>query len=219
MDVENIDALNPAELDALLERALDPQVPVEVFYAVLERIGSQEPSAGASPAYPGAEAAGQAWPARPSQPAQVPSSPAQPANGMHATSALPPAVQPLSLTLPSQGSQTSAQYAHPQASQGTKTAGANQQSNVQSGSAPQPAPAGRRAAQHGPPPRGFAVPAAETEATILMRPIADTDAAARSGSAAATPPPDTAVSTTAQTTVMPAVPGSEADDRADNPAR
>lgn len=45
MDVENIDALNAAELDALLERALDPQVPVEVFYAVLERIGQHEQAA------------------------------------------------------------------------------------------------------------------------------------------------------------------------------
>ena len=40
MDVENLDALNPAQLDELLERALNPQVPVEVLYAVLDRIGS-----------------------------------------------------------------------------------------------------------------------------------------------------------------------------------
>jgi hypothetical protein len=46
MDVENLDALTPAELDALLEQALNPRVPVEVLYAVLERIGgrAQEPS-------------------------------------------------------------------------------------------------------------------------------------------------------------------------------
>ena len=40
MDVENIDALTPAELDALLDQALNPRVPVEVLYAVLERIGA-----------------------------------------------------------------------------------------------------------------------------------------------------------------------------------
>lgn len=40
MDVENLDALTPAELDALLEQALNPRVPVEVLYAVLERIGA-----------------------------------------------------------------------------------------------------------------------------------------------------------------------------------
>jgi len=45
MDVENLDALTPAELDALLNQALNPQVPVEVLYAVLERIG-------AAPAHP-----------------------------------------------------------------------------------------------------------------------------------------------------------------------
>jgi hypothetical protein len=40
MDVENLDALTPAELEALLEQALNPRVPVEVLYAVLERIGA-----------------------------------------------------------------------------------------------------------------------------------------------------------------------------------
>jgi len=40
MDVENLDALTPAELDAVLEQALNPRVPVEVLYAVLERIGA-----------------------------------------------------------------------------------------------------------------------------------------------------------------------------------
>ena len=55
MDVENIDALSPAELDALLERALDPQVPVELLYAVLERIDRLEREAAASRA-PQAEA-------------------------------------------------------------------------------------------------------------------------------------------------------------------
>ena len=43
MDVENLDALTPAELDALLEQALNPRVPVEVLYAVLERIGARAP--------------------------------------------------------------------------------------------------------------------------------------------------------------------------------
>jgi len=48
MDVENIEALSPVELDALLDRALNPQVPVEVFYAVLERVASHGSAARAA---------------------------------------------------------------------------------------------------------------------------------------------------------------------------
>ncbi|WP_034262851.1 hypothetical protein [Actinospica robiniae] len=47
MDVDNIDALNPAELEAVLERALDPRVPVELLYAVLERLGRLDQAAAA----------------------------------------------------------------------------------------------------------------------------------------------------------------------------
>ena len=50
MDVENLDALTPAELEALLEQALNPQVPVSMLYAVLERIGAAgTPAAAARP--------------------------------------------------------------------------------------------------------------------------------------------------------------------------
>ncbi|HTJ72201.1 MAG TPA: hypothetical protein VL551_31970 [Actinospica sp.] len=52
MDVENLDALNPAELDELLERALNPQVPVELLYAVLERIGPAADPRGKGPLPP-----------------------------------------------------------------------------------------------------------------------------------------------------------------------
>jgi hypothetical protein len=52
MDAENLDALTPAELEALLEQALNPQVPVTMLYAVLERIGAA--GAQAAPARPGA---------------------------------------------------------------------------------------------------------------------------------------------------------------------
>jgi hypothetical protein len=48
MDVENLDALNPTELDELLERALNPRVPVEVLYAVLDRIGPAKDGAPAA---------------------------------------------------------------------------------------------------------------------------------------------------------------------------
>jgi hypothetical protein len=45
MDVDNIDALTVAELEAVLERALDPRVPVELLYAVLERLGRLDQAA------------------------------------------------------------------------------------------------------------------------------------------------------------------------------
>ena len=222
MDVENIDALNPAELDALLERALNPQVPVEVFYAVLERIGSHEPATETAPPHAGADAAAQARTVRPGQPAQV-AAPApltaQQGSGPQSTTALPPPPQPLPVALPSQGSQASAPAAHQQAAPGPGPA--HQQSNAQSGSAPQPAPAGRRAAQHGPPPRGFVLPVADTEATTVFRAVTGTEDPARADPAtAAAPPPDgNGVSATAQTTLMPAVPAAEAEERPENPSR
>lgn len=47
MDVDNIDTLTQAELEAVLERALDPRVPVELLYAVLERLGRLDQAAAA----------------------------------------------------------------------------------------------------------------------------------------------------------------------------
>jgi hypothetical protein len=38
-DVTTIDQLSDAEVDELLARALNPQTPIEIFYAVLDRIG------------------------------------------------------------------------------------------------------------------------------------------------------------------------------------
>jgi hypothetical protein len=38
-DVTTIDQLTDAEVDELLERALNPRTPIEIFYAVLDRIG------------------------------------------------------------------------------------------------------------------------------------------------------------------------------------
>jgi hypothetical protein len=57
MDVENLDALNPTELDELLERALNPRVPVEVLYAVLDRIGPPKDGAPVLAPVPAAAAA------------------------------------------------------------------------------------------------------------------------------------------------------------------
>lgn len=242
MDVENIDALNPAELDALLERALDPRVPVEVFYAVLERIGPHEPWAEAAPPQAAADSVGQARPVRSVQPVPNPPAVTQSAHGSQST-ALPPPPQPLSVSLPSQGSPTSAQSGHQQQASpgqgtgvgtvmgtgtgtgaGTGTGTAHQQSNAPSGASPQQAPIGRRAAQHGPPPRGFVVPVSDTEATTVMRAVTGVDGPTRANpaapAAAAPPPsPDTAVSPTAQTTLMPAVPPAETDERPEKPSR
>lgn len=47
MDVDNIEILTQAELEAVLERALDPRVPVELLYAVLERLGRLDQAAAA----------------------------------------------------------------------------------------------------------------------------------------------------------------------------
>jgi len=41
--------MNEAELEELLQRSIDPLVPVELFYAVLDRIG-QPPAAAPGPA-------------------------------------------------------------------------------------------------------------------------------------------------------------------------
>jgi len=38
-DITTIDQLSDAEVDELLERALNPRTPIELFYAVLDRIG------------------------------------------------------------------------------------------------------------------------------------------------------------------------------------
>jgi hypothetical protein len=38
-DVTTIDQLSDAEVDELLARALNPRTPIEIFYAVLDRIG------------------------------------------------------------------------------------------------------------------------------------------------------------------------------------
>ena len=39
VDVTTIDQLTDPEVDELLARAVNPHMPIEVFYAVLERIG------------------------------------------------------------------------------------------------------------------------------------------------------------------------------------
>jgi hypothetical protein len=50
-DVTTIDQLSDAEVDELLARALNPQTPIEIFYAVLDRIGGI-PAAAAPDAAP-----------------------------------------------------------------------------------------------------------------------------------------------------------------------
>jgi hypothetical protein len=47
-DVTTIDQLTDAEVDELLERALNPRTPIEIFYAVLDRIGGHGPVADAA---------------------------------------------------------------------------------------------------------------------------------------------------------------------------
>jgi hypothetical protein len=39
IDVTTIDQLSDPEIDELLEYSINPRMPVEVFYAVLDRIG------------------------------------------------------------------------------------------------------------------------------------------------------------------------------------
>ena len=46
-DVTTIDQLTDAEVDELLERALNPRTPIEIFYAVLDRIGGSAAAAAA----------------------------------------------------------------------------------------------------------------------------------------------------------------------------
>ena len=48
-DVTTIDQLTDAEVDELLQRALNPRTPIEVFYAVLDRIGAPAAPAEARP--------------------------------------------------------------------------------------------------------------------------------------------------------------------------
>jgi hypothetical protein len=51
-DVTTIDRMSDAEVDELLARAVNPRTPIEIFYAVLDRIGGI-PAAAAEPAgYP-----------------------------------------------------------------------------------------------------------------------------------------------------------------------
>jgi hypothetical protein len=47
-DVTTIDQLTDAEVDELLERALNPRTPIEIFYAVLDRIGGHGAAADAT---------------------------------------------------------------------------------------------------------------------------------------------------------------------------
>lgn len=47
-DVTTIDQLTDAEVDELLERALNPRTPIEIFYAVLDRIGAAGTAANAA---------------------------------------------------------------------------------------------------------------------------------------------------------------------------
>ena len=47
-DVTTIDQLTDAEVDELLERALNPRTPIEIFYAVLDRIGGHGSAAEAA---------------------------------------------------------------------------------------------------------------------------------------------------------------------------
>ena len=47
-DVTTIDQLTDAEVDELLERALNPRTPIEIFYAVLDRIGGHPAAADAT---------------------------------------------------------------------------------------------------------------------------------------------------------------------------
>lgn len=54
-DVTTIDRMSDAEVDELLARALSPHTPVEIFYAVLDRIGGIPAAAPEAPAYPDAE--------------------------------------------------------------------------------------------------------------------------------------------------------------------
>jgi hypothetical protein len=54
-DVTTIDQLTDAEVDELLERALNPRTPIEIFYAVLDRIGGNGAAANA------AEGSDQQW--------------------------------------------------------------------------------------------------------------------------------------------------------------
>lgn len=45
VDVTTIGQLSDHEVDELLERSINPRMPVEVFYAVLDRIGGVPASA------------------------------------------------------------------------------------------------------------------------------------------------------------------------------
>jgi hypothetical protein len=49
VDVTTIGQLSDPEIDELLERSINPRMPVEIFYAVLDRLGGI-PAAAAPPA-------------------------------------------------------------------------------------------------------------------------------------------------------------------------
>jgi len=67
-DVTTIDQLTDAEVDELLERALNPRMPIEVFYAVLNRIGPAAPAAPTATDLTEAKAAEAEQPALPPAP-------------------------------------------------------------------------------------------------------------------------------------------------------
>jgi hypothetical protein len=62
-DVTTIDQLTDAEVDELLARALNPRTPIEIFYAVLDRIGGV-PAAAAGPASVATEPEPESFPAQ-----------------------------------------------------------------------------------------------------------------------------------------------------------
>ncbi|MBR7825479.1 hypothetical protein KDK95_04120 [Actinospica sp. MGRD01-02] len=71
-DVTTIDRMSDAEVDELLARALSPHTPVEIFYAVLDRIGGIPAAAPEAMAYPDAEPVPDAEPAADPAPAEEP---------------------------------------------------------------------------------------------------------------------------------------------------
>jgi hypothetical protein len=52
IDVTTIGELSDPEIDELLEHSINPRMPIEIFYAVLDRIGGI-PAAAAPPAVDG----------------------------------------------------------------------------------------------------------------------------------------------------------------------
>jgi hypothetical protein len=52
MDVATVGELSEDELDELLEHSINPRIPIEVFYAVLDRIGGVPAAAASAAANP-----------------------------------------------------------------------------------------------------------------------------------------------------------------------